>query len=120
MDVPSLRRRMPSGLRSIEAAVVVAALPNTFSAAAHSPKYNFRSSTSNSERTILMDILTHEKYACVAGAKATLPAAAKIITDVTAQVMAAHVTLIVGGKNISHSGQRLALRIMPHQRSLPL
>ena len=83
---------------SIEADVVIAALPNTVSAAVHSPlNIRFCTSTPNLKHTILMDILRRGKYACVAGAKVVPPSAAKVKTDVTAQVMAAHVTLIIGG-----------------------
>ena len=46
---------------------------------------------------ILMDpCLRHGKYACVHGAIAAPPAAAKAITEVTAQITAAYVTLIIG------------------------
>ena len=45
---------------------------------------------------ILMDLcLRHGKHTRVAGAKVAPPVAAKVIADVTAQVMAAHVTFIV-------------------------
>ena len=86
---------------SVEAAAVITALPNAFFAGTQLPlKITLRSSTLNSERTILLDLcLRHGKYARVAGAKAVPPAAAKVITDVTAQVMAAHVTLITGDTN---------------------
>ena len=82
---------------STKAAAVIAALPNIASAGAQPPlKILFRSSTPSSERTILMDLyLRRGKYACVAGASAA-PADAKVIIDVTAQVMVAHVTPIIG------------------------
>ena len=79
---------------SIEAAVATAAQPNTASAGVQLPlKPHYLSSTPISERTALMDpCLRHGKYACADGAKAAHSAAAKVTTDVTAQVMATHVT----------------------------
>ena len=88
---------------SIEADVVIAALPNTVSAAVQSPlNIPFCTSTPNLERTIHQDILKRGKYACVAGAIAVPSSSAKVKTDVTTQVMAAHVTLIIGG-TIGHT-----------------
>ena len=80
---------------STEVDVVIAALPSTASAGAQPPlKTPFHSSTLNSERTILIDPCSrHGKYACVAGVSAPPPEAAKVMTDVTEQVMAADVAL---------------------------
>ena len=62
-------------LSSTEAAVVIADLPNAASAGAHLPlKIPFRSSTFNSERTILMDPCSRQgKSVSVAGASAPPP-----------------------------------------------
>ena len=78
--------------------VGIAALPNTVSAGPQPPfKLHFRPTTPNSKRTILMDLcLRQGKYRCVAGAKMAPPAAAKVMTDVTPQVMAVHVTQTIG------------------------
>ena len=44
-----------------------------------------------------MDLCSrHGNYACVAGVSEILPAAAKVMTYVTAPIMAAHGTLIIG------------------------
>ena len=79
---------------SREAAVGTAVQPNTASAGAQLPlKAYFLSSTPNLERSTLVDpCLRRGKYACADGAKAAPSAASKVITDVTAQVMATHVT----------------------------
>ena len=78
---------------SIKVAAVIAALPNIASAGDQPPlKISYRPSTPNSKRTILMDLyLRRRKYAC-----APPPAVAKVIIDVTAQVMVVHVTPIIG------------------------
>ena len=77
--------------------VVITALPNTVSTGPQFPlKIHFCSTTRNSERTILLDpCLRQGNYACVPGANLAPPATAKVITDVTAQVMAVHVTQII-------------------------
>ena len=83
---------------NIKVVVVIAALPSTASAGVQPPlKIRSSSSTPNSERTILMDpYLRRGKDTCVAGTSATPPAVAKVKIDVTTQVMAAHVTVIIG------------------------
>ena len=106
LSIPTCRYERPSSPRTHVAkltyrkwgAVVIAALPNIASAGARPPlKIPFRSSNPNSKHKILMDAyLTHENYACGAGANVPSPTAAKVTTDVTAQVITAHVTPITG------------------------
>ena len=74
------------------------ALPETVSAGGMSSlKISSLFSTPISERTMPMGPRSrHGKYACVTGASESPPVVAKDITDVTAQVMAAHITLIIG------------------------